>query len=199
MATAASTNGRFIEIQVRSHLQHIWATAVETVDAFSDQRLKSGLGQAPWKRFFVLMAEVIARKESCTSVPNVPSSDSSVVRELRRYAERLDVQGRLNTYRTVANTIQATGVRFPGYFLLEYDRSNDTLRVTGFARSSAEAQAASQEYFRIEEENVGIPNPTRDVLLANVESIQALRIAYPNYFSDTHEFVELLRDAISSN
>lgn len=190
-------NGRLIEMQLRSHLQHVWATAVETVDAFSDQALKTGGGDAPWRRFFVLMAEIIARLEHCPSVPNTPQSQASVVRELRHYVERLDVTARLMSYRTVANTIQRTGVKVPGYFLLEFDRSQETIQITGYARTAAEAKEASQDYFQIEEENMSAPNPMKDVLLANVESIQALRLAYPNYFSDTHEFSQLLAQAIS--
>jgi Region found in RelA / SpoT proteins len=190
-------NGRYVEMQLRSHLQHIWATTVETVDAFSDQGLKTGGGDAPWKRFFVLMAEVIARLEDCPSVPNTPTSNTSIVKELRHYAKRLDVDNRLKTYRTVANTMQRTGVTYPGYFLLEFDRDQETLRATGYGGTPAEAQEASQDYFKIEEENVSATNPARDVLLANVESVQALRLAYPNYFSDTSEFAQLLAKAIS--
>src|SRR6266516_148155 len=36
-------NEQKIEIQIRSRLQHAWATAVEIVDAFTGQALKSGL------------------------------------------------------------------------------------------------------------------------------------------------------------
>jgi ppGpp synthetase/RelA/SpoT-type nucleotidyltranferase len=41
-----------IEIQLRSKLQHAWATAVETVDFFTGQALKSNIGDVDWKCFF---------------------------------------------------------------------------------------------------------------------------------------------------
>lgn len=47
-------NGLRIEIQLRSPLQHAWATAVETVGIFTGQALKSNLGSDDWKRFFTL-------------------------------------------------------------------------------------------------------------------------------------------------
>jgi len=51
-------NGLRIEIQVRSKLQHAWATAVETVDTFTGQSLKfalgTNIGDPTWRRFFAL-------------------------------------------------------------------------------------------------------------------------------------------------
>ncbi|WP_338119313.1 RelA/SpoT domain-containing protein [Streptomyces parvus] len=38
--------GLRIESQVRTQLQHAWATAVETMDLFSDSELKYGKGDA---------------------------------------------------------------------------------------------------------------------------------------------------------
>jgi ppGpp synthetase/RelA/SpoT-type nucleotidyltranferase len=45
--------GLRIEIQIRSAMQHAWATAVETIDAFTGQALKTNIsGDVTWKRFF---------------------------------------------------------------------------------------------------------------------------------------------------
>jgi ppGpp synthetase/RelA/SpoT-type nucleotidyltranferase len=40
-----------IEIQIRSRLQHVWASALETVDLLLDQKLKLGSGDPRWRRF----------------------------------------------------------------------------------------------------------------------------------------------------
>src|SRR5439155_18826770 len=47
--------GLKIEIQLRSKLQHAWATAVETVGIFTGHVLKSSQGPEDWLRFFALM------------------------------------------------------------------------------------------------------------------------------------------------
>lgn len=57
--------GQRIEIQIRSRLQHAWATAVETVQTFTGQALKSKIkaGDPDWLRFFSLMRSAIALRE----------------------------------------------------------------------------------------------------------------------------------------
>jgi len=56
-------NGLKIEVQLRSRLQHAWATAVETVGTFTQQALKSRQGEEAWLRFFALMSSAIALRE----------------------------------------------------------------------------------------------------------------------------------------
>lgn len=42
-------NGLRVEVQLRSHLQHAWATAVETVGTFLKQALKASQGHEQWR------------------------------------------------------------------------------------------------------------------------------------------------------
>ena len=58
-------DGLLVEIQIRSKLQHIWATAVETVDFFTRQAIKSNEGQPEWIEFFRLVSSAFAKLENC--------------------------------------------------------------------------------------------------------------------------------------
>lgn len=49
-----------IEIQLRTKLQHDWATALEIVDLFTGQALKSNQGEQDWKDFFRAIGEQFA-------------------------------------------------------------------------------------------------------------------------------------------
>ena len=72
-------NGQRIEIQIRSRLQHAWATAVETVDSFTSQELKVNLGRADYARFFALMGSWLANREGASPVPETPDDPGILV------------------------------------------------------------------------------------------------------------------------
>jgi hypothetical protein len=76
-------NGLRIEIQIRSRLQHAWATAVETVDTFTRQQIKSGGGQDDWRRFFLLMGSAIAIMEKRPVCPSCPSDVMALRLEIK--------------------------------------------------------------------------------------------------------------------
>src|SRR5690606_27307562 len=50
----AEYDGRRIELQIRTQLQHAWATAVEAVGLFRDEDMKAGEGDENWLRLFKL-------------------------------------------------------------------------------------------------------------------------------------------------
>ena len=75
-----------IEIQIRTLLQHAWATAVETVGTFINMPLKSSLGDEGWLRFFALMGSAMAIAEGKPIVPGT----SENIHELRN--EVIDYQ-----------------------------------------------------------------------------------------------------------
>ncbi len=103
----ASFDGLRIEIQIRSRLQHAWASAVETVSNFTGQALKSNIGQEPWKRFFVLMSNHIAAQENCPLVPNSVPDLNAQREELRGLARSLRVEEVLEGWRTAVRTVPA--------------------------------------------------------------------------------------------
>ena len=87
-------NGLKVEMQLRTRLQHAWATAVETVSTFTYSSLKSGIGDDRWLRFFALMGTVMARREKQPAVPGTPESETELRSELRAHVNDLDIFGR---------------------------------------------------------------------------------------------------------
>lgn len=184
-------NGLKIEIQLRSELQHAWATAVETVGTFIRQALKSSQGEAEWLRFFMLMGTAIAYFEGTPPVPGTPENHDMLVDELRETARVLDVQNRLRAYGDALRQIEEVPPD-TYYTILELDPAAQTVTIRGFGRR--ELDKAQQAYVDAEKLLIGQPNA--EVVLVSTDSVAALRKAYPNYFLDTRMFIELVDDAL---
>jgi hypothetical protein len=184
-------NGLRIEVQLRSQMQHSWATAVETVGTFIRQALKSSQGEEKWLRFFALMSTFIAMKERTPLVPNTPSDLAELTRQLREYAEQLGVIGHLQMY--VATLLRIGEQKGQGYYLLELDPAQLHIRVTGY--KPQEYAKATTDYLNVEKQILS-GAILRDAVLVSAKSFSALKRAYPNYFLDTHRFIELVNEAV---
>jgi hypothetical protein len=184
-------DGERIEVQIRSRLQHAWATALETVDTFLGQALKIHQGEDKWERFFALMGTVIARREDTPRVPGTPDAVRPLVSNLRALARELNVDDRLRAVRATIDLVRLApkNVR---YFLLDLDKSAQTVAITPYtARRAAEASthmAELEEEYRLRDD--------RDVLLASAMSMGELRRAFPNYEADTDLFLQELKDRL---
>lgn len=80
-APKAGLNNLFCETQVRTRLQHAWATALETYDVISRSALKFGGGSAKEERLFALISNAFAIKEASTLVPETPMSKDELRKE----------------------------------------------------------------------------------------------------------------------
>jgi len=76
-------NGLLTEIQIRTKLQHLWATAVETAGFFTRQAIKSNEAGKEWLDFFKLMGSAFARMEDCPIVPNTPEDEKELYLQIK--------------------------------------------------------------------------------------------------------------------
>lgn len=188
-------NGLKIEMQIRTRLQHAWATAVETVSTFKQQALKSGLGDEQWLRFFALMGSFLAERERRPFVPGTPSNRAALVREIKTYVNELNVIGALMNYRLLLDNVPLGTFEDMPYFLMLLDPKDGRLRIMPYQRR--EAEAASREYLASERQARFDFAVDRDAVLVSVDSMKTLRTAYPNYFADTRRFVREVQRAVS--
>jgi ppGpp synthetase/RelA/SpoT-type nucleotidyltranferase len=186
-------NSLKIEMQLRSQLQHAWATAVETVGAFVKQALKSNLGEQEWLRFFALMGAAIAVKENTAPVPGTPNRYSDLVRELREHARSLEVSNRLRAFGAALQFYEGSQSKNNHYYLIEVNNSQRTVSVSGFKQS--ESDKATAKYLEVEKKLKEVPNS--DAVLVSVDSMDSLRRAYPNYFLDTGVFVDVMEEILA--
>jgi len=189
---SSTYNGQKIEIQLRSALQHSWATAVETVGTFTRHALKSSIGSDRWLRFFALMGSVMAIREGSNRVSGTPDDIAMLLAELREISAELDVIKRLAAYGAALKQFSSDTTAGAHYFLIELDAAHQRTLVTGF--KSEEVREANAQYLELERRIT--PDSAVDAVLVSVENIALLQRAYPNYFLDTSAFVDVVSEAL---
>lgn len=182
-----------IEMQFRSLYQHAWATAVEIVGTFTKQALKSSQGEDAWLRFFALMGSCIARIEGTQSVPGTPENLDDLVDELKNAEHELNAVSKLTAFSTAPDQIETSGAGKNHFFLMELDVQTNELKVKAYTASQLDQ--ATADYLEVEKRTKG--NSAQDAVLVSVDSLAALRRAYPNYYLDTDMFVALVQDSLA--
>ena len=181
-------NGLRIEVQLRTQVQHAWATAVETVGLFRREAIKAGEGDEAWRRFFALASEAFAWLEGGMPEGYLHVFAQDLHIELSDLVYDLDVFGRMQRYRD-ALKLALTGKK-QRFYLLALDLEREELRVVGYGQN--ERAQAEKAYADMEKELRGFG----DVVLVSVENIMSLRKAFPNYFADTTLFLDTLRSVL---
>ncbi|MCP5007020.1 MAG: RelA/SpoT domain-containing protein [Planctomycetes bacterium] len=179
-------NGFSIELQIRTQIQHAWATAVETMGTFLDHSLKSSEGPDEWLKFFSLASSAFSVLESTPRIPEYSGlSDQQIFEMLLKKEQELDVLSKLSGFRVVAKHI--TDDKKKGqYHLVTLDLDKMTANIQSY--ESKHISLANQEYSKKEEEVRTGRNI--QVVLVTSESIAALRKAYPSYFLDSQNFAK---------
>jgi Region found in RelA / SpoT proteins len=142
-------DGRRIEVQVRSRLQHSWATAVESVGLFRGEYLKGDMGNAEWLRLFKLMSAEFAVAEECPEPPGIPPHDERVIeiRELDRSLDAIKVLDDLSHVVRWTDIAPApNSLARPSHYLIKYNTVTREVEV----HSEFGAIMAIAEYNRAE-------------------------------------------------
>lgn len=190
-----SYDGLMIELQIRTRLQHAWATAVETMGTFIDHSLKSSQGPQEWLNFFSLIGNAFAYVEGTNTLSEFNSMDrGEVFRQVRDEAERLQVVNQLEGFSRVIANVE-TDRKQGSLHLVVLDIPNKEVRIKTFSKTSIDE--ASREYLK-EEEQITDSNK-KQVVLVSSSSLDNLRKAYPSYFLDTKEFVRILNEITTQN
>lgn len=72
----------FIEVQFRTKLQHMWATAVEMMGIYTNSNLKSSQGDYDILRFFELVSSIFAIEEKMPVCPNTSDWMDELIKEI---------------------------------------------------------------------------------------------------------------------
>jgi len=183
----------FVEVQLRSRIQHAWATAVEIVDSFTSQALKASQGSNDWLDFFLYASAEFAKIEFRPIGDHLQDIDT--LAGLKRLEKKLNAINQLTAFAVSSRYINKRAKRTSDYFLLELHESAQRIGVTQYP--SRELHIATQEY--LEREKKARDDISFNAVLVSATSLQGLKKAYPNYFADSRQFIKYLNQALAPN
>ena len=171
-------NGLKFEVQLRTSVQHSWATAVEIYDSTAHARFKFEESANPAYEQFLIISELFARVHEGGNASLASESDNDL---MKRHYE-------LESTTHMVATIQSLRVAHEVGVLRQntiLQRSKDgKLNIFHYPSLPAAIRAISEMEKREETENT---------VLVGAATPQHIRIAFKNYFDDTDDFVKLLR------
>ena len=180
-------HGRRIELQVRTRLQHCWATAVEAMGLFRDEDFKHDEGDPDWLRLFALVSAEFSHVEDCPVHADMPGRNDRV-REIRDLNARLKATAALDDLRIMTNYVETYLHGEERFFLIRYGKDHQ-VRVEGYTSALLGANT-----LRGIEEQIVVGENDSKVVLVEVDKIEKLVETYPNYFGDVSLFVRNLRE-----
>lgn len=187
-------NGYTIEIQVRTKIQHSWATAVEVAGTFLKQSLKSGEGSEKWLHFFELVSLLLAFLENCLPENINNERLREIKNEVNMLAVELEVFKKLQAFSVSTHRINdAVSSDDFGYFLILLNIDKQDVQIWSYKEKYL--SKATEDYINFEKKYKDTKEV--DIVLVNAKSIKTLKKAYPNYFADSKDFLDKLNEALA--
>lgn len=201
---------RKIEIQIRTRLQHSWATTLEIVDLFTFQDLKSNNGLLGYKDFFLAVSKQFTILENLNNFNKkeeeltkeyleLVSKDESILKtcfEIHGFLNKQDIApntpnfyGQLENYLKLFKSIEIPKSTKSGYLLVRLNTKSDKLDSEFFDVSK---NNNALKYYSLYEQTLS-KNKDWVVALISTNAIGGLREAYPNYFADCKLFLEFIQ------
>ncbi|EGR4295761.1 GTP pyrophosphokinase [Vibrio cholerae] len=198
-----------VEIQLRTELQHSWATSLEIIDTLTGIELKTSHdGHEKWRRYFSLAGQLVAHHEQLCTITQ--DELEKLCLELKQLETELHVLTKLAQYSLAINF--TTGTQVPKkalnsncMFLVEMMRDghkhpyeNEAKKVmkmkVSITRFSSKQSDTALKALNESELNESV---VLSVLLS-APDIRMLKKAYPNYFGSTHQFGNFIKSYISN-
>ena len=182
-------DGLCVELQIRTKLQHAWATAVETIGTYLDQSLKSSEGSQEWLDYFKVVSAAFSHLEKCPTHSDFHGmSFLEICQKVQALSSQLDVIRKLNSFSIATSAIEKKKVQ-GNYHIILLDAKDKIVTITSYGQKRIEE--ANRKYSELE--SITKSDIDKQVVLVATNSIKALKKAYPNYFLDTKEFISALR------
>lgn len=205
-----SGKARFVELQLRTPIQHSWATAVEIVDLFTRQSLKTNQGTPEWAKLFIMLSyhfDVMDKIKGFVGF-NAEAQYRFYLKQVKRHFGKSNLlnheSGEYTTFKTCVDCLKELNVvdLFNGFAnsLNIVDKEFEAPDADGYvlitcnieeckvlAQTFPDAELAEKAY--VDEEVKYAGDNSVVVAMVSTPKLSELRLAYPNYFADSSVFL----------
>ena len=168
-----------IELQIRTKLQHEWATTVEVLSYLYKSNFKKGLGNKNCLEFLRLTSALFSIEEKSPVLDEFQEYGSSkICIELKKLSNRLDIIGEMEKPSAFTQDNESKKAK---YYLVQLDLVSYRTSILAYA----DGKKANDDYYRLEKDH----HNRFDTVLVSVDNMDKIKDAYPNYFLNSDEFI----------
>lgn len=186
-------NGLKIELQIRTQLQHSWATAVETLGVINQASYKTGEGDEKSRQFFKLVSAIFALREETSvdkDLENTPKEE--IIKQIKEIDSKLQIISTLSGISATVRQHEASS-NDNLYYILELTvGKKSNVLITGFKK---EYKEQAESYYKARETDTAT-DKSKSILMITSDGIKEIRKAYPNYFLNTNLFISTLKEEL---
>lgn len=180
-----------LELQIRTQLQHYWATAVEVLGMKGESKIKQGKGEDYHKEFFKLSSALFSYTENTTISSKYKSlSKKDICEKIAELNQKHNILKNLSGLAISGQNIERGELMKKGYyFIVVLNFKTNTLSIEGFNRKNfAKAKKIYDSYEQDSKEK-----QNTDVVLISLDKFRLLKQAYPNYYLDSGSFIRVIK------
>ncbi|OOF33548.1 nucleotidyltransferase family protein [Salinivibrio costicola] len=190
-----------IEAQLRTRLQHLWATTVEIVDILEGTKIKTHSHspdadkanlQIQWEELLSIMSQYIADTEGAIELSDDDKTKFS--NRLIDLDSEINALGRLRSFKILSEKVEGCCDSSIEHVLLVIDEASLELI---FSEEFANYNRAISVYNAAEK--MTRSHARLNTLLISTKNMGQLSEAYPNYIGDCASFITLFENAIKSS
>ncbi|USR79171.1 RelA/SpoT domain-containing protein [Arcanobacterium pinnipediorum] len=188
-----------VEIQIRTKLQHYWATAIEVFDELYGTSIKSpnnteaGHEEAPkdLPESLAIVSQLFTLEEDLSAGDKVPKSKEELLQELATMAKfRSAIDDMEDACSDVLESADENKVD-SSIFILSFSKDDQFLSVQPY--TSEQLDKALETYAQLEQDIESNGHSPTNVVLVHAKGMQELRLAYPNYSANAPDFIKKVR------
>lgn len=136
-----------------------------------------------------MVSSILALKEGTPVCPNTSESADELIKEIKSLDSKHNIVSTLSGLNVAIDFDEKNENKKNKYkyYILILDYSRRKMRIRSFETKNVEI--ATDIYNRLEDEL----ESDKNIVLVSASSFDSLRAAYPNYFTDIQEFVDMMR------